>query len=275
MFYQDHEGTYTTSAALTPHALAALPAGVYRATVGARVTFTPVALAALPPTLVETPARRIVGQELTALLDERVGQRLRAAGLPRRRGVLIAGAPGSGKTTLLAQLIVQLVAGGAVVILDPNPDHLERGVIPAIRQHDPGRMVAVVWEDFEGLAWAGGNELLQLLDGLTSPDDLIVLGTATNLTRVPARLLDRPSRIGLVVTLQPPEAQALSGAVGAGVLGRDAQLDLAAMTAGLPLMAVQEAATLFALGYEADEVRDRLIVAAAGWAALAAREVRA
>lgn len=262
MFIIDKDGDYSyVSATSAQETATMLPTGAYR------VNLHPMGLEFKPTqtsgdTLIDinTPVARKVAREIADFFNPGITERLRAAGLKHRRGIILHGKPGTGKTSLVRALLPTLLAHNAVVLVDPGADPLERLFIPAIRLCDPDRPIVLIWDEFERTTDYSQNELLQLLDGLNSPDHLLTIGTTNYIERIPDALKKRPSRFGLVLEMPQLsfEARRNYAVTKFPMLENDMILSVVDMTADVSLDHLEEACKLALMGYDPDEIRDRI-----------------
>jgi SpoVK/Ycf46/Vps4 family AAA+-type ATPase len=262
MFMIDRDGDFHFIPISTPeHVYQALPAGGYH------VEETPTGMYFKPiPTVKETlvsldtPVGRRVRREITEFFNPELTARLGSAGLKHRRGIILHGVQGTGKTSLVRAMFPIMVEHNAVMLLETNADHLEHSIIPAVRLTDPDRPIVLIWDEFEKNARYSRNELLQLLDGLASPDHLLTIGTTNYLNRIPRQLRFRPSRFSLVLEMPPlpSEARAVYVQRKFGMLDPDVARAVVDLTEGRPLDYLEEACKLALMGYDLDEIRDRI-----------------
>lgn len=262
MFIIDKDGDYSyVSATSAQQTATVLPTGAYR------VNLMPMGLWFKPSqtsgdTLIDisTTVARKVTREIADFFDPAITERLRAAGLKHRRGIILHGKPGTGKTSLVRALIPTLLAHNAIVLIDPGADPLERLFIPAIRLCDPDRPIVLIWDEFERTTSYSQKELLQLLDGLNSPDHLLTIGTTNFIERIPDALKKRPSRFGLVLEMPQLnfDARRNYAVTKFPMLDDDMIHSVTDMTADVSLDHLEEACKLALMGYEADEIRDRI-----------------
>jgi SpoVK/Ycf46/Vps4 family AAA+-type ATPase len=239
-----------------------LPIGAYHVGMGgAGIAFKPASLRNETYVPIDSREARMVRREVAAFFDPAIGTRLQAAGVARRRGIILHGAPGTGKTSLVNSLIPSFLDAGAIVLVDCNADMLEHVIIPGIRRHDPDRPIVCIWDEFDRNANYSHAELLRLLDGTGACDLLLCIGCTNNLHAIPENLRARPSRFGLVLEMPAPTPELrrafLMGKFGA-FLSADEIANVISLTEGMSIDHVKEAAILFLQGYEPDEVRDRL-----------------
>jgi hypothetical protein len=262
MFLIDNDGDFRSLGIReSDQLLARLPAGAYR------VLESPSGLYFRPhqPTqehMVQIGSRpmRLVTREVRDFFNPELQARLRDAGLKNRRGVILHGPPGTGKTSLVRLLFPEMIAHDAVILLDCNADHLEHRYIPAIRHNDPDRPIVIVFDEFEKTVKASRLELLRLLDGIVSPDRILTIGATNFIEEIPEQLRNRPSRFSLVLEVREL-ALAYRSELAARkypMLNPDDREFAVQLTAAQPLDFLEEACKLVLMGYEPDEVRDRL-----------------
>lgn len=209
----------------------------------------------------DTPVATKVTREIEDFFNPRITDRLARAGIKHRRGIILYGAPGTGKTSLVRALFPYLIESGAVILLESNADHLQQVYIPAIRLADPDRPIVLAWDEFEKNANYSYHELLRLLDGMNSPDHLLTIGTTNHLDKIPDQMRKRPSRFSLVLEMPAlGDKERLAYAqMKFPMLDHYALLSCVEITDGKPLDYLEEACKLVLMGYDADEIRDRIV----------------
>jgi transitional endoplasmic reticulum ATPase len=169
----------------------------------------------------------------------------RAAGIPLKRGTLLAGPYGTGKTLLAGMIAVEANANGWTFLYVPECTDLADALAFAQR-YQPA---VVFCEDVERIAGLERtdtvNELLNTLDGIGSKKDEIMLVLSSNHAEQINPAMRRPGRIDLVLHITPPDADAcvrLLQHYGAGTLMPDTDLGRAGeMLAGFNPATVREA----------------------------------
>jgi hypothetical protein len=215
---------------------------------------------ATPAFFLDTPEMRMVRREVEAFFDPAATARLQAAGLRHRRGIILHGPPGTGKRTMMRQLIPFLVERDAVILVDCDADYLEHALIPAIRASDPDRPIVLLFDAFDRDVSLSRAKLLQLLDGLTSPDHLLTIGCTNDLKAIPLQLRNRPSRFGLILKIDRL-AEGVHERLAEQkypTLSRADRQFAVRLTRELPIDYLEEACKLFLMGYDPDEISDRL-----------------
>lgn len=130
-------------------------------------------------------------------------------GLVHKRGILMQGPPGSGKTSvseLLCEMFVREMDG--IVLLSESPGLIGDG-LSLVRQHEPDRPIMVVVEDIDVMIDDyGDGSLLNLLDGKYQHGGVVIVASTNHLDKLPDRLVNRPSRFDLVVSVGMPSKAA-------------------------------------------------------------------
>ena len=119
--------------------------------------------------------------------------------LPYRRGFLFAGAPGTGKSLAVRALVANFRVN--VVVLPLRADIEDRFVLSAFRRAAHDGPSILVMEDMERIAENKKVSLsfvLNLMDGISSPEGMLVVATTNAPEKLDAALLHRPSRFDKV-----------------------------------------------------------------------------
>lgn len=130
-------------------------------------------------------------------------------GFVHKRGFLLWGPPGSGKTSTTAIAIRQMVErGGTVFLMDVHPTHMSNA-LAEFRQVEPDRPCVVVLEDIDTIIDQYGEpEVLALLDGESSIDNVVFLATTNYPEELDGRIVNRPSRFDRIVMIGMPNRDA-------------------------------------------------------------------
>ena len=132
-------------------------------------------------------------------------------GFVHKRGFLLWGPPGSGKTSTIAMATRQMLEMDGLVIFGDNPQGMG-SVLYQIRQVEPHRPIIVIVEDIDTVIHRHGEaEVLAILDGEQSIDNVVFLATTNYPEKLDGRVVNRPSRFDKVVKIgmPSPEARAL------------------------------------------------------------------
>lgn len=144
-------------------------------------------------------------------LEEEIKQFLAVRDLFKRkkmlhkRGILLYGPPGNGKTVFIRKVGETIIPKDSVTIMvrDKLP---ESAFLKKIRHSLHDRLKVFV---FEELAITARHDdqieaLLNFLDGCDSMDDSLILATTNYPERLPANIVDRPSRIDTIIEVDNP-----------------------------------------------------------------------
>lgn len=130
----------------------------------------------------------------------------RELGAIYKRGFLLYGPPGEGKTSLIRCLMKNEVPEDAVVIFMENMPSNE--FITCIRETLKDRLKVFVFEELVNIIESGRIErVLDFLDGEKSLDRSIIIGTTNYPERLPANIVDRPSRFDKLYKIGDPGDQ--------------------------------------------------------------------
>lgn len=127
-------------------------------------------------------------------------------GFLHNRGILLYGPPGSGKSSLIQQITEQMVGQGDVVFFTSCQINPVIGCLKAFRQVEPSRRAVVVLEDLDEYMSYQERDLLQLLDGENSVDNVLYLGTTNYINKLSQRLM-RPGRFDKKVLIDFPPVE--------------------------------------------------------------------
>lgn len=123
-------------------------------------------------------------------------------GLVHKRGVLMYGPPGTGKTAAAYQVVRDAIERwNAVAVL------VEHGggaavALEAFRLIEPERPVICLLEDLDQLLEEHDESgYLSLLDGENQIGNVVFIATTNHPERLPDRLVNRPSRLDLVIEI--------------------------------------------------------------------------
>jgi len=170
--------------------------------------------------LPDTVSARVL-KDVDRFLSQKVFNNFQRYGILYKRGILLEGLPGTGKTVIIQKVMEKLIGLGAVVFLNPNPGSLY-SFITALRQIEPTRLIAVVWEDIDNQIDRGyEEEILALLDGEHRADRIVYLATTNYLKELPMRIINRPSRFAEIITVELPTAEVRKIFLEARVLEED------------------------------------------------------
>jgi SpoVK/Ycf46/Vps4 family AAA+-type ATPase len=118
-------------------------------------------------------------------------KRYREHGLLYKRGVGLYGPPGGGKTATIILLGRKLIAQDGLVILFNG--YADEG-LAMLRKIEPRRRIVCILEELDDIISNWEDEVLSLLDGETQVDGVVYVATTNHYEKLPATLVNRPSR---------------------------------------------------------------------------------
>lgn len=202
-----------------------LPAGAYQCkiTMEGAPYFEPIKI--MTDTIVDIPDSFTldVVREIEQFWGEGVSKKFQEYGLVHKRGVLLAGKPGTGKTITLAKaakVVIEKFDG--IVLFNPKPDFIG-DFLRILKDIEPNKKVLVMWEEFDSILRHNESELLSLLDGEVQVGNIIYLATTNYLSKIPARIKNRPSRFARVIEVTEPSIEARRAFLSAKLIGDDRQ----------------------------------------------------
>lgn len=126
--------------------------------------------------------------------------------IPWKRGMIFWGGPGNGKTMAI-KIILSEYGFKPVTIQPGHPqkDQLLEEAFDYAESHGPSLLFL---EDLpEMISGIDDSHFLQLLDGVSSKEGLLVIATANDLSKIPANLTDRPSRFDRKIKFPGPSKE--------------------------------------------------------------------
>lgn len=154
-------------------------------------------------------------------------EKFKSFGFTHKRGFLLYGKPGSGKTCTVSIVMKKMIDdGGIVVFADCNPS-LVSTLMNNLRQIEPNRQLVIVMEDLDTIIDNyGESDVLSLLDGEYSIDNVVYIATTNYPEKLDGRMTNRPSRFDKIVKIGMPNAAARKMYIDSRKLGLpDAEID--------------------------------------------------
>lgn len=198
---------------------------------------------------------------------------VRRAGVPLKRGVLLAGPYGTGKTMIASVTALKAKRNGWTYIVCERADELSH-IIRLARRYQP---CVVFCEDIDRIVTGERSEemdhILNVIDGVEAKGaELMIVLTTNDMESINPALL-RPGRLDSIVLVSPPDAQAaerLARQYARGLIPEDEPLerapDLLAGKISSVIREVTERSKLAAVGFsqpgEAIRITDDALVEA-------------
>ncbi|HWY33460.1 MAG TPA: ATP-binding protein, partial [Nitrosopumilaceae archaeon] len=128
-------------------------------------------------------------------------------GVPCKRGFLFLGPPGNGKTSLCRAIASEFDIPFCYVTLgrQDQRNFAWKSIFASVKKMTP---CIVLIEDLDRVLENSPDEtqtFLNALDGFESLDNILIIGTANDATKIDPALLDRPSRFDRVWKFELPD----------------------------------------------------------------------
>lgn len=128
-------------------------------------------------------------------------------GIFYKRGICLWGPPGSGKTSTVQFVMKDVIDLGGVVFKFGHPELFVKG-LRIFRGIQPDTPIVTILEDIDGiLECYNESEVLQVLDGIDSVENIVFLATTNYPERLGARIINRPSRFDKRFKIGHPNEQ--------------------------------------------------------------------
>lgn len=185
-----------------------LPPGAYECavTMNGEAFFRPIQI--MTDKIIELPNSVMaeVISELQEFWSAGVSNKFVQYELVHKRGVLLHGVPGTGKTILLALAAKKVIEMGGIVLFNPDVDNLKE-FLRLLKDIEPDKKVLVMWEEFDSILNYSESTLLSLLDGEIQVGNIMYLATTNYISKIPARIKNRPSRFARVIEVSTPDEE--------------------------------------------------------------------
>lgn len=148
----------------------------------------------------------LVLRQIANFCSPEVQARYKAHQVIPNLNILLHGAPGTGKSYSIYQAMNYLVSQGYIVLIDPRPNEIA-SIVKMIREcshPDDCQKILIVWEELDSLIREYETALLNFLDGINKPTDVICIATTNYIQKLPPRMTARPGRWNTILESGPP-----------------------------------------------------------------------
>lgn len=186
-----------------------LPSGAYECCVMMDGTMYLKPIEIMTDEIVEIPDHGVneIVDDVRYFWSDKVTAKFKEYGLVKSRGIIAEGLPGTGKTIALAKTAKMVINEfDGIVLFNPEVSLL-KDFLRTIKEIEPNKKLMVMWEEFDTLLGYGESILLSLLDGELKVDNIIYLATTNYISRIPARIKNRPSRFAKIVNFALPSRE--------------------------------------------------------------------
>lgn len=160
-----------------------------------------------------------------------------------KRGIILYGPQGSGKSSIINMISKEIISNNGVIIYANANIVSLRAILGSFRDIEPTRRIVVIMEDLENIIEYGEESaLLSILDGENQIDNIVFIATTNYPRKLPARIVNRPSRFDDIILVPLPSAEAREfyiKSVAKGVIG-DELSKWVADTEGMSIAHVRE-----------------------------------
>jgi hypothetical protein len=214
-----------------------------------------------PAVRIECRPQRQLERDIADFFAAERTQRLHAAGLLHRGGILIHGPSGRGKSSMVTTVFAQCVDAGAVVLMNPEPEALPV-LIAKLREAQADLPLVVVYDAMWSLRELMDEPLRRSIRRTLHPlsaIDRLLLILVIDLPAVPDALAE-PDLVQRVIAIDDWSQAARRRLLAEQYpqLSDDERRFALELTHGAPQLLLHEACRLLIVGDEPDEVRDRI-----------------
>ena len=148
-----------------------------------------------------------IKEEIDLFWSKGVSEKFEQYGLVHKRGILVHGPAGTGKTIAIAKTARHVVDNlGGIVLFNPAPSYVKE-FVRIIREVEPDKKVVIMWEEFDEVLTGDESLLLSLLDGEIQFGNIVYLATTNYISKIPARIKNRPSRFAKIIEINKPSKE--------------------------------------------------------------------
>lgn len=122
-----------------------------------------------------------------------------------KRGLLLWGSQGCGKTSIIKNMVKFVISkNGVCFTCTDSVKELIHG-IKIFREIEPDRKIMIILEDIDSIiSMYGDKELLSLLDGNDSIDNVLIIATTNYPEKLDGRIINRPRRFDKIIEIILP-----------------------------------------------------------------------
>lgn len=138
----------------------------------------------------------------------------RLLNLKNKLGLMFNGNPGTGKTFtagLLGQRIVDQL-GGYCIITTTADGKRDRTIINKFRSFTD-KPIVYIYDEFEKSFDRFDSQILSFLDGVDSPENIVIIATTNKIDDLPDYVIDRPGRFERVIQFREDDKAVLRAIV--------------------------------------------------------------
>jgi SpoVK/Ycf46/Vps4 family AAA+-type ATPase len=127
---------------------------------------------------------------------------------PHKRGIILHGKPGCGKTVTVKLISKEVISRNGIVIHSEDVGAIAKA-LECLSDIESRRPVVVILEEIDLMLNKWGKLLTEILDGIKAQKKHVLFVATTNdLTVLPDRIKERPSRFDTVVKIALPTEDA-------------------------------------------------------------------
>lgn len=145
-----------------------------------------------------------ISAEVDKFLSDDTHNKFKKYDLIYKRGLLMHGIPGTGKTSIVHLLMGQAVEKDMIILLNPDPYHMQTVVANVRMIEKNSRPFMIIWEEFENLIARNEAGVLNVLDGISQMDNMFFIATTNYIELIPPRIKNRPSRFADIIEIGTP-----------------------------------------------------------------------
>jgi len=140
--------------------------------------------------------------------SDEVSEKFKKHGFLRKRGYMFYGAAGTGKTCLVHLIMQHLIKKFDGVVISGKSPHRLQQILINFRKIEPQRKIMGLFEDIDAIiAEHGDSELLSLLDGEDSIDNILFIATTNYPEKLDRRIIGRPRRFDILKKIDYPNTE--------------------------------------------------------------------